>query len=566
MSDGVELAVDILRPSELGKVVETPLPAVWSHSPYFRGAVGPDGMVYDITYIFPEMTLLLRHGYVVVAAEARGRGASSGITTGPFSIQETIDAVEMIDWLSKQPWCDGNIGMYGQSYLGMAQLVTAGEAPEALKAIFPSLSGFDLYDAAYPGGIFRTALVQGWSQFTRQLEVLEEPPPVDDDAAKNRLRSYRQLHLFNRDVAAQARRNPFRDDAFWEVYNPSSHLAKIRKAAVPVYHWGGWTDVFTKDSFLWYANTASPRKLAIDPWEHIPDDASFLKRTRVLGIEQLRWFDHWLKGVENGVLDEPPIHYALIDQRPETTWEAATQWPPKGVRNVRLNLGVRAKANVFFEDDYHAISSTKPGNKPALEFTVDSTASTGPASRWQNLEGDEVRYPDMAENDRKGISYTSDPLQREMVVVGHPVVVLQVRSTTPDADIHVYLEEVDSAGRSTYVTEGALRASHRTLSKPAFDNLGLPYHAHSRKETKDLPKGKPAKLTIDLLPIAKVFPQACRIRVTITGADAGITDDLRYDPPARISIERSRRYPSYLELPIHFELEKFRRQGNHPYP
>jgi len=157
---------------------------------------------------------------------------------------------------------------------------------------------------------------------------------------------------------------------------------------------------------------------------------------------------------------------------------------------------------------------------------------------------------DMSANDAKGLTYTTPPLEEDITVIGHPVVTLYVESTADDGNFCVYLEEVDKAGVSRCLTDGILRASHRALAEPSFDNLGLPYHRHFEEDVMSLPGDKPVSLRFGLLPISQVFKAGHRIRVTITCADKSYTEENRIDPPPTVTIHRSQQYPSHIVLPV----------------
>ena len=149
MRDGVKLAIDVVRPAVNGEPVDERFPVIWTHSRYHRSlrnsSVDPQ----------PVLQRLVRHGYVYAAVGVRGSGASYGRYEGLFSPNETRDAYEIIDWLANQPWSDGNVGMYGGSYLGITQYMAASQQHPALKAIFPNVAVFDMYDLLYPGGVYR---------------------------------------------------------------------------------------------------------------------------------------------------------------------------------------------------------------------------------------------------------------------------------------------------------------------------------------------------------------------------------------------------------------------------
>jgi putative CocE/NonD family hydrolase len=182
-------------------------------------------------------------------------------------------------------------------------------------------------------------------------------------------------------------------------------------------------------------------------------------------------------------------------------------------------------------------------------YRVDYGTTSGEHTRWNAvLEGRD--YPDMRVNDEKALTYTTPPLDTDVVVTGHPVVHIWLTADAPDVDLYVYLENVDGRGRATYVTEGNLRASHRVQSEPPFDNLGLPYQRHYEQDLAPITAGEPVALTLDLLPTAYLFPAGCRIRITIAFADAGNFDTPRRDPVPEIHLLRDATYASAVDLPI----------------
>jgi putative CocE/NonD family hydrolase len=160
------------------------------------------------------------------------------------------------------------------------------------------------------------------------------------------------------------------------------------------------------------------------------------------------------------------------------------------------------------------------------------------------------KYPNMRSNDVKALTYTTPPLETAVTIAGHPIGHVWLTTDAPDLDVFVYLEAVDSNGNSTYITEGALRASHRTLSLPPFNNFGLPWSNHFQSELQPIPKGEPFELVFDLRPTAWQFPPGKQIRVTVAFADAGNFDTPVLDPAPTLQLLRDVVHPSYVELPI----------------
>jgi len=191
-----------------------------------------------------------------------------------------------------------------------------------------------------------------------------------------------------------------------------------------------------------------------------------------------------------------------------------------------------------------------PGRKEAFDtYTVDYSTTSGKYSIWYAVNWPR-NYPNMRSNDQKGLTYTTSPLETDVEVTGHPVAHLWVTTDAPDLDIFVYLEEVDDRGKSTYLTQGNLRASHRKLGQAPYHNLGLPYHSHYQSELGPISAQKPFELVFSLIPTSYLFHAGQRIRITVTCVDADNFDTPVLNPAPKIHLMRDTAHPSFVELPI----------------
>jgi putative CocE/NonD family hydrolase len=318
-----------------------------------------------------------------------------------------------------------------------------------------------------------------------------------------------------------------------------------------MYVWGGWFDSFTKDCILIYRNFAVPKRLVMGAWSHNPTDPEVGREEFTLAItEALRWFDYWLKGVPNGIMEEPAVHYQLMKAPQMNEWRTAEEWPVRGAAGVQYYFGGGPSGSVASVNDGGLDRALPAGHAGPDEYRVDYSTTSGKTSRWDNAVGGGFGYGDMAENDRKGLTYTTAPLAEDLIVTGHPVVHLWVSSTAEDGDFFVYLEEVDGQGVSRYVTEGAIKASHRALSEPYYDNLGLPFHRSQAEDAQPLKPGRPVELVFDLQPTSNIFDAGNRVRMTVVGADADNSTPSSEDPPPTISVYRNRKMASYVNLPV----------------
>jgi len=553
MRDGVKLAVDIVRPATDGKPVAKPLPLVWTHDRYHR-ANEREGKVYSEVDVNPGMQLLLRHGYIVSAVDVRGGGASFGRYMGVFSPEETRDAYEFTEWFAAQPWCDGNIGMYGGSYLGITQLMAAGEAPPHLKAIFPRVAAFDLITFVLDGGIYREGFIDLWGSLTRRLDSEIPPVPVDEDPDRMMLEEAVAQHADNWDVIEEMKNLQFRDEENMSALAdnmPSAKIEAINGSGIPIYASSGWYDIYTRDPFQMFANFTNPVKVLMGPWPHgYWNDTLSRERGRIVNTEQLRWFDYWLKGTENGIMDEPPINYAVIKTPGrEWTWREAESWPPESEKTPYYFSGGESGTIDSVNDGILTMEQPQKAESSDT-YTADYGANSGEHTRWHNGAGVELDYPDMSGNDRRGLTFTSDVLKEDITVIGHPIVKLHASASTDDTDFFIYLEEVDEEGYSQYITEGQARASLRSLGEPPYNNLGLPFRPARSGGVQKLTPGEPVVIILDLLPVANVFDAGSRIRVSVTCADSHVSRALKFSPPATVKIFHSRDLPSQIILPV----------------
>ena len=563
--DGTKLAVDIFRPRQDGKPVSEPLPLIWTHNRYHRARFTDEGKLVTILDMNGWLQTIIKHGYIVASVDVRGGGASYGTRTGTFTPAEAQDAYDITEWFAAQPWCDGNIGMYGGSYLGITQYTAAGTAPPHLKAIMPQVSMFDLYSFVYPGGVFQDDFIVAWSDLVNQLDNEMPLPAVDEDTQQKMLMEARQEHRGNRYAADFALVSPYRNSPLEEIqvmpyllWSPHDSLKGINESDVAVYHVAGWFDLWSRDMLTWFNNIENPQKIIITPWSHSPGEG-WRETVRPLtgfdvefnlGAERLRWYDYWLKGIDNGVMDEPPIYYFTMGAPEGEAWRTATRWPLPEAKPTLFYFHDGPSGSIGSSND-GILNTEAPANESGqVEYAVDYTTTTGHSTRWYNGLGVDFRYPDMSPNDRKALTYTTPPLEQDTEVTGHPVVTLWLLSTAEDGDFFVYLEEVDEDGYSHYITEGVLRASHRKVSEPPFKYMGLPFHRSFKEDIAPLPAKKPVQLVFDLHPTSNIFDAGHRIRVTIACADQSNFQTPELSPPPQITIYQNSNHASSISLPV----------------
>jgi predicted acyl esterase len=260
-----------------------------------------------------------------------------------------------------------------------------------------------------------------------------------------------------------------------------------------------------------------------------------------MGVELLRFFDRFLKHIDNGWDREPPIYYYTVNAPPGQEWASAARWPLPESRLETLSLGGNAM----------------PGRPGALDFTrLDGstmadrfTVNYKPVCKG-NVDLYFIMWPCVIED--HGLSYATAPLREDVHLAGHPVADLWIASSQADADLFVYLERITPTGDVSIVTHGRLRASLRSEQKPPYRNyMGLPYHRANRADAKPLTPGEPARLRLDLLPTSTILKKGDRIRLTIAGADPRQRSrTVQFDPAPEVSILHDRAHASRVLLPV----------------
>ncbi len=583
LSDGTRLAYDLIVPTKKGLPADKPLPVLFKYTPYGRTwtiydengklligdfvdlptramlrirywLAGDQGRILDPLFRDRWLGDVVKHGYIVVSVDRPSTGASfSSPTPGSMETAAKFEN-EIIDWIAAQPWSDGNVGMYGDSQQAMVQFAAASTGNLHLKAILPAASDIEIYQAVnVPGGVFNKA----FASLYEAVPLLDKmATPVDSDPEGlllDQARASRTDTISVQQALETGMQCPFQDSvapngiAPWKIMELYPFIDRINQGHVAVYMTVGWYDVFTADMFYWYNNLSVPRRLTVRPTDHsqVSADLSDLNYS----TEALRWLDYWLKGIDNGVMDEPPIYYYAMNESGKGTWQTSDQWPLAAQRSIVYYFGP-GKSDSAASANNGTLIFDSPADVSASDvYTVDYTTTTGTKSRWGAVE-EAHEYPDLRANDAKALTYTTPVLNSDVVVTGHPVVHLWFSTSVPDLDVFVYLEEIGSNGKSTYITEGNLRASHRKLSQAPFNNLGLPFQSHYQADQEPVPAGEPFEMVFSLLPTSYRFHVGSRIRITVTFADADNFDTPVLDPAPLVSLLRDVGHTSFIDMPV----------------
>ena len=522
MRDGVVLRADVYRPT-----TTAPVPVILMRTQYGKAAA----QVAPSRFQTPEW--YASHCYIVVIQDVRGQGRSDGVFYE--YAHDRDDGYDSVEWAARLPGSNGKVGMYGSSYVGATQWLAATAAPPSLKAIVPSNTASDYYDGwTYEDGAFRLGFIEPWMTDTIALSAAvnrKDAAAVQSlgEAAKQtglwmRFRPYAELPTFppQSPVVApyffDAVRHPT-DDAYWHAFSIADRWDKV---AVPVLAFDGWYDAFIEGALRNFNGVrtkgATPlarasQRIVIGPWEHIGwgrPDSLVSPRLKAIGpvadspVNDLTiaWFDHFLKGLDNGVETGPRVDYFTMG---ENRWHSASAWPPASARDQTWVLASGGHANTLTGD---GVLSPTPATGAATDTfdydPADPVPSIGGHSCCAWTGGPQGQFDQSAIEQRPDILvFTSVPLAAPLEATGPVTVILYARSTAPDTDFTAKLIDVYPDGTAVNLANGIQKASYReSLSHPT-----------------PIAPGEVYRYTIHVWPTSNLFKAGHSIRLEISSSD-----------------------------------------------
>ncbi|MFF7556993.1 CocE/NonD family hydrolase [Streptomyces olivaceus] len=257
--------------------------------------------------------------------------------------------------------------------------------------------------------------------------------------------------------------------------------------------------------------------------------------------ERHRFFDHWLKGVDNGIMQEPEVHYYTGSSDGTGQWRDARQWPPKpSARPTRYYLGGGTSGTVDSVNDGTLGRSRPHGKGGGDTYPVDYSVSCP----------DPIDQEQTCPQDEKGLTWTTAPLKDDVELTGHPEVSLRLSSTAPDGNVFAYLSDVAPDGTVRILTDGRLRLALRGTQRAPYDVLGTPWHRGNAEDAEAMPEGRAERVDFDMLPLSSVVPAGHRLRVTVTGADVRESDRTEVSPAPVYTVHREPARASSVVLPV----------------
>jgi predicted acyl esterase len=531
--DGVRLAVNVYRPDADGR-----FPALLAMGGYGKelqeALIAPQPLhksaIWDGNIEAGDTPDIVPRGYVHVIADARGTGDSEGEFPGMWAQQEGRDGADIVEWIARQYWCDGNVGMIGYSYYGGIQLKVAIEQPPHLKSIFVSHVAADLYrDMVYVGGVLGLFMYGLWDgrhgtsgfaprnapsqvmkslpkeEFERRRRALLDHPDIRHYPNLFHLLNYPQKNAGFFDLLM----NPF-DGPFWEDRSIYPFFDKIKVPTFVVGKIGG-----TKGYWDVYAGLQCVKKLLVKPTG--PEERPWREDIALI----LRWHDHWLKGNDTGIMDEPPIRLFIPGAN---AWLYEKEFPPQGIDWTKCYL--RRWEGLSFEKEL-----------------------------YQDEPDCFLQQPLHLSAKRDSVKYISPALPADLQIIGPAALCLYASIDQDDANWIARLSDVAPNGKETPVARGMLKASHRALDAEKSRPY-RPYHPHATADP--VRPGEINEYAINLGNVVNVFKAGHRLKLEIDSMLAPRDPEIQihYHPLLNSSkttlhkVYRNRQYQSHLVLPI----------------
>ena len=550
-SDGTKLSTDVFLPTTPG-----PFPVILLRTPY--------DSLRDVHIDWAVWWA--RRGYACAIQNDRGRFNSEG--TFYSYHDDGKDGHDAIEWVAQQSWCNGKIGMSGRSYGGIVQWQTAPYRSPHLTCLAPQVIMSDYFsECHYIGGAIQWALtLMAAITFETTVSLVQRGcAEIFGNSA-----FLRRLPLIDADIAAIGREIPyFRDwlrhptyDDYWRAVNVAERLHDVD---VPICQQAAWYDPYAKSMFGLYngmctrgrsEHARKNQKIYVVPWtHHIPEgsrlgDLDFGPHAYVdLNQEDLRWFDYWLKGIDTGIMDEPPIKIFVMGAN---QWRYEKEWPLARTVFTPYYLHSQGRANSLHGNG--TLSPDPPASEPPDQFDYDPDKPVptfgGNNSTWTMMKfAAEPVYPgplDQRTIERRDdvLVYTTPELDADLEVTGPLEVTLYAASSASDTDFTAKLVDVYRDGRAIHIAEGILRARYRK----------------SFERTEMLQPGEVDEFRISLAPTSNVFLKGHRLRLEISSSNfprfdrnLNTGEDMATGTTWQIAhqtVLHNARYPSHIVLPV----------------
>lgn len=491
MRDGVCLSTDVYLPEGITE----PVPAVFVRTPYGK----EDGREIYYRYV--------QRGYAVVIQDVRGRNQSEGEWLPNY--HEVEDGDDTLNWIADQPWSSGSVGMVGGSYLGYVQWAAAASGNPHLKALISVVcAGSAFIDLPRRGGSFTSGML-AWAFAVSQKQFHPELMERDDWEDVLNIRPLKDIPEKALGYPVPFLSKWLEDSDYNEFWRQSNWQERSKKAQIPALIQSGWFDdngMGTTEALeIVHDFPEGMRKVILGPWQHSGNSrydmhgVSFGSQALRFDLDYLyfQWFEHYLKGVENGIDKSAPVEYYTVGQ---DTWKTASNWPVPETVETDIFLDSKGSANTSLGDGTLSFHLPEKEERDSYDYDPQN-----PSTHIIDMSENEIEVPEdyTREELRPDIlCYTSAPLEKDMVITGDLTASLYVSSDAPDTDFMVRLTDVDENGRSIKLADGILSARYRN----GFDHAEF------------LTPGEVVNLKIRTTKISNCFKKGHKIRITITSS------------------------------------------------
>jgi putative CocE/NonD family hydrolase len=483
LSDGCRLSARLWLPED---ALADPVPAILEYIPYRKD----DGTAVRDA---PMHSYFAGHGYAAIRVDMRGSGDSDGILEDEYLPLEQRDGLEVLRWIAAQPWCTGRVGIIGKSWGGFNGLQIAAHDPPELGAVISVCSTDDRYadDVHYMGGCLLAWTMLPWA--TTMLAYNAQP--ADPAVVGERWRAMWLDRLERTPTFVDTWVSHQRRDDYWKQGSVCEDYGALR---CPVFMVGGWADGYSNAILRFLENHPGVCQGLIGPWGHVyPHDGGPGPAIGFLQ-EAVRWWDHWLRGIDNEIMDEPKLRVWVQEAvlpspgYPERRgrWVGESGWPAPTIDVRRFGLGDRG---LLMAGDGQAVESA------AIEWQEAETVGAD-AGVWCPRGGPTDFPPDQRAEDGRSLTFTSGALDAPAEIVGFPELHVTLATDRPQALLAVRLCDVWPDGHSTLITRGALNLSHR----------------HGHEQPTPLVPGERYAVAIRLNAIAYVVPAGHRLRLALS--------------------------------------------------
>ncbi len=504
MPDGIQLAADLYMPKTSGP--NEKFPVLLEYIPYRKDE--------QRKLRYPVFSYFVKRGYIVARVDIRGTGRSEGkLVEYEYTEQEKDDGEVVIDWLSRQNFSTGAVGMFGISWGGFNSIHLAMRKPPALKAILAMMATDDIYedDVHFIDGMMHVDAYE----IGRDLKNVIPGAPgyaIDEEYFKNKFDTEPWLLKYKRQQ---------RDGEFWDKGSLNADYSALQ---IPIFMISGWYDGYRDSTpkILEHCNAAS--KAIVGPWNHTFPHMAEPPPSIEWREEAVRWFDHWLKGIENGIMEEPKMavfirdgHGPGVPEEIKGQWQWVDQWPPKD----------RIHKTYYLQKDSKLDTLTRGKDVEVLDYKASSgIAASGSVMWWGDWS------PDLKESDSNSLVYETEPLTEDIQILGFPKLHLRGSVTAPQSHFISRLSDVSPDNEVTLVTGAGINGSHR----------------NSSSNPKHMTPGKIYPLDIEMHFTSWTFKKGHRIRVSLSN---GQWPMIWPNPsPLQFTLELGGEDPTNLQLPI----------------